>query len=106
MVSDKLSLNRQSLRREISKLIAAIEREWKEELGAPEAVATERALRKTHQFLTGLSEGKPPGMEPPETLSDVLGAAWLESHPWAIPHVAKIQKAIRQDATTLAPETI
>jgi hypothetical protein len=105
-VSVELSVDRQRLRREISKLIAAIEREWKEELGAPEAVATERALRKTHQFLTGLTDGKPLGLETPETLSDLLGAAWLESHPWAIPHVAKIQKAIRQDEITLAPETI
>jgi len=90
-----VSGDRQRLRREISKLIAAIEREWKEELGGPEAAATEKALRKTHLFLTCLTDDKPWGLEPPETLSEILGEDWLESHPWAIPHVAKIQKAIR-----------
>lgn len=80
------------LRREISKLIAAIERAWKEELGAPEAHTTEIARKKAHRLLTQLNRGETASIEAP--LSETLGFEWLESHPWASPYVSRIDRGL------------
>ncbi len=85
MSSEKLS-------REISKLIAAIEREWREELGAPEATLTETVLRKVHRLLTTIDQNGAP--RETEQLQSQIGPVWLESHPWAIPYVIRIDTAI------------
>ena len=89
--SDQRPMDRLELCREISKLIAAMDRAWKEELGEPEAALTEIARRKTHHLLiqiksdSGTLEG---------SLSEILGMPWLESHPWAPPYVCRIDAGL------------
>lgn len=79
------------LSREISKLIAAMDRTWKEELGEPEAAFTEIARRKTHHLLTQIKSDSFP-IE--GSLSEILGMTWLESHPWASPYVRRIDAGL------------
>lgn len=80
------------LRRELSKLIAAIEREWREELGGPEAPLTESVLRKVHRLLTTLKQENARCEH--ERLLNQIGPDWLESHPWAAPYVQRIDAAL------------
>lgn len=82
----------QDLLREISKLIAAIDRTWKEELGEPEANLSEKALRLTERLFRSLKQEK----RPPDFISlhSEVGAHWLESHPWAKPYVERIDSAL------------
>jgi hypothetical protein len=80
------------LSRDISKLIAAIEREWREELGGPEATLTETVLRKVHRLLTMLKQDSPDRKL--ERLQTQIGPDWLESHPWATPYVLRIDAAL------------
>lgn len=80
------------LSREIRKLIAAIEREWREELGGPEATLTETVLRKVHRFLTMLKKND--ANNTIEGLQAQIGPDWLESHPWATPYVLRIDAVL------------
>jgi len=85
-------MSREHLSRELSKLIAAIEREWREELGGPEAPHTESVLKKVHRLLTTLKQ-ESPGCKY-ERLMSQIGTDWLESHPWATPYVQRIDAAL------------
>lgn len=85
-------MSSEQLNRELSKLIAAIEREWREELGGPEAPLTESVLRLVHRFLTTLKQERS-GREH-ERLLNQIGPDWLESHPWATPYVQRIDATI------------
>jgi len=78
--------------RDISKLISAIEREWREELGGPDASLTETVLRKVHRLLTTLKLDTPDRAV--EHLQSQIGPEWLESHPWAKPYVLRIDLAL------------
>ena len=80
------------LSRDISKLIAAIEREWREELGGAEAAQTETVLRKVHRLLTILNQDHLDREF--DRLQTQIGPDWLESHPWAMPYVLRIDAAL------------
>ena len=68
------------LARQLSNLIAALEREWKEDLGGPEAPETAIVLQKTHRLLTTITGGKPLVLAGDARLSDYLGNAWANVH--------------------------
>ena len=85
-------MNSEQLSREVSKLIAALDKEWREELGGPEATLTETVLRKVHRLLTMLNQNGVHGE--PEHLQSQIDPAWLELHPWATPYVIRIDNAL------------
>ena len=80
------------LSRDLSKLIAAIEKEWREELGGPEAPLTESVLRKVHRLLTTIKQETSDRQQ--ECLLSQIGPDWLESHPWAVTYVKRIDTAL------------
>jgi hypothetical protein len=85
-------MDAQQLCREISKLIAAIDRSWKEELGDPDARETERVLRSAEQLLRAFNQGTlPPDFE---SLQQLAGQPWLDSHSWARPYIERIDAAL------------
>lgn len=80
------------LSRDLSKLIAAIEREWREELGGPDAPLTESVLRKVHRLLNSFQQDS--RSHEIESLQSQIGPEWLESHPWAAPYVQRIDAGL------------
>lgn len=82
------------LARHVSKLISAIQKQWMEELGEPDAPVTETVLQNAQQLLTAIRDGSIARLLAEGTIEQHLGASWIASHPWAKPHVRKIEAAI------------
>jgi hypothetical protein len=82
------------LARHLSKLISAIQRQWMEQLGEPEAPLSEAAMHRAHKLLTAAQEGRAAAALAGGSVADFLGRDWLDAQPWAGPHVQKIQAAI------------
>jgi hypothetical protein len=80
---------------QLSKLISALQKQWREELGGPEAPATEAALKRAQDLLTAVRDGSAPRLLAESTVHGYLGEAWLTANPWAGPHVQRIEAAIR-----------
>lgn len=80
---------------QLSKLISTLQRQWREELGGPEAPATEAALRRAQELLTAVRDGSIPRLLAGGSIERHLGETWLAANPWAKPHVQKIESAIR-----------
>ena len=79
------------LARQLSKLIAALERQRQAELGMPEAAVTAAVLQRTHRLLMALNAGQAAAGLDGATLTGYLDAAWLEANPWAAGPVARIE---------------
>lgn len=78
----------------LSKLISAIRKQWREELGGSEAPATESALRNVQDLLTAVRDGSIMSLLAQDSIARHLGEDWLACNPWAQPHVRKIEMAI------------
>lgn len=76
--------------------MAALERQWREELGGTEAAATALVMRKAHRLLTSLAPDKPSELAPGQGLRHYLGDGWVEVNPWAAGPIEKIDAALRQ----------
>jgi hypothetical protein len=80
---------------QLSKLISALQKQWREELGGQEATATEAVLRKAQTLLTAVRDGTILRLLADGPLERHLGETWLNANAWAKPHVQKIEAAIR-----------
>lgn len=76
--------------RQLSKLIAAIRRQWQEELGEPEAPVTEAVMNRAHTLLTAIDKSTLATVLAGNTVEAYLGFDWIENNPWSRPHVARI----------------
>lgn len=83
------------LARQLSKLISAMERQRREELGSPEATRTGRALHQAHRLMTDISGNKPPAAEAGRGLAEYLGTDWVDENPWAATYLSRIETALR-----------
>ena len=83
--------------RQLSKLIAALERQRREELGGPEAAATALVMHKAHRLLTAVTAaGQLAELAPSQGLRLYLGAEWVEANPWAAGPIEKIDAALKR----------
>lgn len=76
--------------RQLGKFIAALTRQWKEELGSPEASATESVLREAHQLLSDVNATRGTGAR----LLPRLPPDWLDKNPWASPYIQRIDRIL------------
>lgn len=83
-----------ALARQLSKLIAALDKQWQEELGGPEAPATALVLQKAQRLLTRSMGGQPLELADGRRLADHLGRDWMEANPWAAGHIARIDSLL------------
>ena len=79
--------------RQLSKFIATLARQWKEELGSPEAEATGIVLKQAHRLLSEIHTEQTTAAR----LGPGVPASWLEINPWACQYVQRIDRIL--DAT-------
>ena len=84
----------EDLTRQLSKLIAALDRQRMEELGVPAAADTAEVLRKVHGLLTQVTSGKPADGPRNGRLDDYLGRDWVEENPWSMPYLSRIGRLL------------
>lgn len=84
------------LPRQLSKLVAALERQWQEELGSPAAAATASVLHRTQRLLRAVASGQAPHHLGDQGFRGDLDAGWIEENSWAVKHLASIDAAIKQ----------
>lgn len=76
--------------RQLGKFIAALTRQWKEELGSPEASATQAVLSMAHQLLSDVNAAQ--GTD--ARLLSRLPPEWLDNNPWASPYIQRIDRIL------------
>lgn len=82
--------------RQLSRLIAAMRRQWQEELGGAEAPATEAAMHRAHTVLTAIDKGTLTATLAGGTVEAYIGHDWIENNPWARPHILRITTLLGQ----------
>ena len=68
-----------------------MDKQWREELGGPEATGTETVIRKTHWLLTRISTQKFNRSDIGNTLTNYIGDEWIANNPWVTRYLAKIE---------------
>jgi hypothetical protein len=79
---------------QLGKFISALQKQRLEELGGPEARATEAVLKQAQALLTAVRDGSAGALLGEIPVAQHLGADWLAANPWAVPQVQKIEAAI------------
>lgn len=82
--------------RQLSKLISSIRRQWQEELGEPEATATEAAMTSAHKLLNAIDNKNLSATLGGATVEQFIGRDWIDDNPWAKPYVTRIATLLNQ----------
>ena len=76
------------------KLIAALQKEWGNELGQPWAARSEAVMHSAHAPLQAASkEGSIAGVIGPGSVRTFLGWEWVDAHPAVLPYIANLEDA-------------
>jgi len=76
------------------KLIAAIQKEWGNEIGEPGAVGSENVMHAAHQLLQAASKlGSIKSVIGQGSVSAYLGAQWVQAHSQILPYIAALEDA-------------
>jgi hypothetical protein len=78
---------RTALEAAAGQLISAIQREWSDEAGKPEAVLSEQVLHASHDLLQAAKTGSIVTVIGSASIADFLGRQWVESHSRVWPHI-------------------
>jgi hypothetical protein len=73
------------------KLIAAIQKEWTEELGEVSAAESEQVMHASHELLKAAREGSLKSVLGSQSIADFLGRDWVSNHPRVQPFIAALQ---------------
>ena len=85
--------NRTPLEKAAGKLIAAIQKEWVEEMGGPTSVASEQVMHASHSLLQAASAtGSISSVVGTGSVSDFLGQSWVDAHPNVLPFIRTLEK--------------
>ena len=89
-----------SLQKAAGKLISAIQKEWGEELGEPNAEFSEDVMDRAHDLLQAGTYGEIKKLLGSRTVSQYLGEVWLQRHPSVKKAVAAFEDQLQgeQDA--------
>jgi len=85
--------NRTPLEKAAGMLIAAIQKEWVEEMGGPTAAASERVMHASHLLLQAASaSGSVSSVVGTASVSDFLGQSWVDTHPSVLPFIRTLEE--------------
>ena len=73
--------NKTKLEAAAGKLITAIQKEWHEEAGEPEADISEDVMDKGHDILQAAKNGNVYSLLNELTVKQYLGESWVDAHP-------------------------
>ncbi len=77
--------------RAVGKLISAIQKEWGDQLGNPNAEFSENVMNAAHDILQAGSPEKARELLGPLTLRQYLGDVWVQAHPNVKPAISAIE---------------
>lgn len=86
-----------ALIRHLSRLIAALHRQWLEELGTLEGHGTRSMLTRTEQLLTRIKAGENSPENPANLLEYLLNAEWHQENIWAESYFIRLNELMKTD---------
>ena len=81
------------------KLISAIQKEWIEELGEPQAEESERVMNRAHDILQASKNMAVTELLADQTVSEFLGVQWLNGHQSVRAAIAAVEAALELKST-------
>jgi hypothetical protein len=94
-----MTTQRSLLEHAAGKLIAAVQRPWHAELGAPGAAASEHVMHACHDLLNAAEDGSLPMMLRNTCISDVFGRVRTAQHPTIQPAIEALEEPLKRDAS-------
>jgi len=76
------------------KLISAIQKEWGNEAGEPEAEESEKVMYKGHDLLKGAKSNNVVGILNGMSVTQYLGDIWIHKHPSVKQSIANFEVAL------------
>ena len=78
------------------KLISAIQKEWNEEAGLPEADASEDVMGKGHDILKAAKNNNISVILNGLTITQYLGDSWIHEHPNIKQCISNLEKSLNE----------
>ncbi|WP_160153106.1 hypothetical protein [Microbulbifer sp. ALW1] len=79
------------------KLISAIQKEWNEEAGTPQAEQSEGVMDLAHELLQARTGKAMEALLASRSISEYLGEFWVRRHPSVSSAVHSLEQAIEQE---------
>lgn len=76
------------------KLISAIQKEWGDELGNPNAEFSEKVMDAAHDLLQAGSAEKARGLLGSRSVRQYLGDVWVQAHPGVKPAILALENTM------------
>ena len=77
-------------------LISAIQKEWNNEIGEPEAVTSEEIMNKGHDLLKGAKNNNLENVLKGMSVSQFLGDMWVQKHQSVKKSILSLEAAINE----------
>lgn len=87
-----------AIERAAGRLVFAIQREWAAEAGSSRADQCERVMRSAQRLLVASKGGSLVPFIGIGSVSEYLGRAWINAHPWVWPHVQVLESVLLHEA--------
>ena len=78
------------------KLISAIQKEWGEEAGEPEAEISEEVINKGHDLLAGAKNNNVKSVLNGMSVAQFLSDLWVQKHPNVMQSIAIFEAALNE----------
>ncbi|HED51984.1 MAG TPA: hypothetical protein ENI83_00360 [Gammaproteobacteria bacterium] len=85
------------LQKAAGKLISAVQKEWGDELGEPNAEFSENVMDNAHDLLQAGSVEGIKQLLGPMTVRQYLGEVWVQAHPSVKPAISAIEEILSRD---------
>jgi len=82
---------RTEIQRAAGKLTSAIQKEWGEETGEPEADISEEVMNRSHDFLHAKTQEDLRRTLDGKSVSEYLGESWIAKHPSVTPFIDDLE---------------
>ncbi|TLM73431.1 hypothetical protein ACONUD_02720 [Microbulbifer harenosus] len=79
------------------KLISAIQKEWGEEIGTPQADHSEEVMGRAHGLLQARTAESMRSLLKEKTVTEFLGEFWVRRHPLVKPAIIFLEKAMERE---------
>jgi hypothetical protein len=91
-----MSKDKSDFQKAAGKLISAIQKEWGNTLGNPNAEFSENVMDSAHDLLQAGTIEKASELLGPMTVRQYLGEVWVQSHPSVRPAISVIENLLEK----------
>ena len=88
-----MPVKKSEVRKAAGKLVSAIQKEWGDAVGEPEATESEDVMHHSHVLLGANSPNELAVILKGKSIAEYLGVLWVKAHPAVLPYIKKLEEA-------------